>query len=346
MNTKRLNEILADQPKYRWQQAERAIYVDLVSEWSEATVLPAALRQQLAEECPLAIDVEESVSADGSQKALITLEDDLKIETVLLKHKDGRHTVCVSSQVGCPLGCLFCATGRLGYKRNLSAEEIVEQVLYFARQLKKQGKQVTNVVFMGMGEPLLNYDNVLSAIRTLNRFDGFNLGARRMSISTAGIPKGIRQLSREGLEVNLALSLHAPNNELRGQIMPISKNYTLTQVMTALAEYIEATNRRVMFEYVMIKNINDAPEHAKQLVKLLSGWLAFVNLINYNETELFYPSTKERIDKFKKILEDGHITVVQRHGFGQGIDAACGQLAAKRKAAKPQKRNNTAKAGR
>lgn len=343
MNTTRINEVLADQPKYRWQQAERAIYVGLVGDWAEVSVLPADLRERLAEACPLAIEAEESVSADGSRKALITLEDGLKIETVLLKHKDGRHTVCVSSQVGCPLGCLFCATGRLGYKRNLTSEEIVEQVLYFARQLKKQDKQVTNVVFMGMGEPLLNYDNVLAAIRTLNRSDGFNMGARRISISTAGIPKGIRQLAREGLEVNLALSLHAPNNELRGQIMPISKNYTLTQVMTALAEYIEATNRRVMFEYVMIKNINDAPEHAKQLVKLLSGWLAFVNLINYNETDLFYPSTAERIDKFKKILEDGHITVVQRHSFGQGIDAACGQLAAKKRAAGKKPSNKASK---
>jgi 23S rRNA (adenine2503-C2)-methyltransferase len=345
MNTTRINEILADQPKYRWQQAERAIYVDLVSDWSEATTLPADLRNKLAEECPLGVEAEESESADGSHKALITLEDGLKIEAVLLKHRDGRRTVCISSQVGCPLGCLFCATGRLGYKRNLTAEEIVEQVLYFARQLKKQGEQVTNVVFMGMGEPLLNYDNVLAAIRTLNRSDGFNLGARRISISTAGIPKGIRQLAREGLEVNLALSLHAPNNELRGQIMPISKNYTLTQVMTALAEYVEATNRRIMFEYVMIKNINDEPILAKQLVKLLSGWLAFVNLINYNETDLFFPSTKERIDKFKKILEDGHISVVQRHSFGQGIDAACGQLAAKRKSAKVPSKNKPSKAG-
>lgn len=332
MNIDNLKAVLAEEPKYRFVQAEKAVFNDLASDWSEATALPQALRERLAEECPLAIEAEETRAADGSRKALIMLEDGLTVETVLLSHRDGRQTVCVSSQVGCPLGCLFCATGQGGFRRNLSSGEIVAQVLYFARQLKRQGKQVTNVVFMGMGEPLLNYDNVLAAIRTLNRHDGFNLGARRISLSTAGIPKGIRQLAREGLEVNLALSLHAPTNDLRSQLMPISKNYSLSQVMKALEDYIEATNRRVMFEYVMIKDINDKPEHAKALVRLLSGWLGFVNLINYNQTDLFDPSTPERIKRFKEVLEQGKIAVVQRHSFGQGIDAACGQLARKRQA--------------
>lgn len=331
MNIQVLDELLADQPTYRRQQVDRAIYVDCIDEWSEAKALPENLRRQLTEACPLRIQAEESVSGGDSRKALIILEDGMKIEAVLMMHKGDRNTVCVSSQVGCPMGCLFCATGRLGFKRNLTADEIVEQVLYFARQLKKENKKVTNVVFMGMGEPLVNYDNVMAAIRTLNRPSGFNLGARRISISTSGIPDGIRRFAREGLEVNLALSLHAPNNELRCKLMPVSRNHSLEQVMDALAEYVEITHRRIMFEYIMIKDVTDEPALAHELVKLLSGWLGYVNLINYNQTELFAPSTKERIDAFKKILEDGHLTVVQRYTFGQDIDGACGQLAARTK---------------
>ncbi|NTU98781.1 23S rRNA (adenine(2503)-C(2))-methyltransferase RlmN [Candidatus Falkowbacteria bacterium] len=331
MNISKLKEVIEDQPKFRFKQIEQAIFRDFVSSWAEVTTLPANLRAILDEECSLEIKVEEFKSDDGSVKILLELEDGLKIESVMLSHRDGRHTICVSSQVGCPLGCLFCATGQNGYKRNLTRDEIVEQVLYFSRQLKAKNEQVSNIVFMGMGEPLLNYDNVIAAIRLMNSPEGMGLGARRFSISTAGIPKGIRQLAREGLEVNLALSLHAPTNELRGQLMPISKSYTLAQVMKSLEDYVSATNRRIMFEYMTIRGINDEPIHAKQLVKLLTGWLGFVNLINYNETDLFLPSTAERMTSFKSILEKGGLKVVQRYSFGKSIDAACGQLAGKKK---------------
>jgi 23S rRNA (adenine2503-C2)-methyltransferase len=331
MNTQILDELLAGQPNYRRKQIEKAIYGDLIDDWSQAIALPEDLRRRLNEAYPLDIKAEDSVSGGDSRKALIILEDGMKIEAVLMMHKGDRNTVCVSSQVGCPMGCLFCATGRLGFKRNLTADEIVDQVLYFARQLKKENKRVTNVVFMGMGEPMINYDNVMAAIRTMNSPSGFNLGARRMSVSTSGVPDGIRKFAREGLEVNLALSLHAPNNELRCKLMPVSRRHSLEEVMDALKEYVELTHRKIMFEYIMIRDVTDGPEQAHELVTLLRGWLGYVNLINYNQTELFAPSTRERIEAFKNILEDGGITVVQRYTFGQDIDGACGQLAARAK---------------
>ncbi|AKM78636.1 MAG: Ribosomal RNA large subunit methyltransferase N [Candidatus Wolfebacteria bacterium GW2011_GWE1_48_7] len=330
MNISALKEILTGQPNYRQQQVEKALYGDQIEDWSQVIALPEELRRRLAEACPLEIRADDTISGGDSRKALIVLEDGLKIEAVLMMHQGDRNTVCVSSQVGCPMKCAFCATGRLGLKRSLTADEIVEQVLYFARQLKKEHKRVTNVVFMGMGEPMINYDNVMTAIRTLNNPKGFNLGARRISVSTSGIPDGIRKFAREGLEVNLALSLHAPNNELRCKIMPVSTHHSLESVMEALAEYVQLTNRKIMFEYIMIKGVTDGPEQAHELVKLLSGWLGYVNLINYNQTDVFESSTRERIEAFKKILEDGHITVVQRYTFGEDIDGACGQLAARK----------------
>ena len=193
---------------------------------------------------------------EDSVKAKITLKDGLEIETVLMRHRDGRNTVCVSSQVGCPLGCLFCATGKMGFKRNLTAEEILEQVIFFARFLKLEDGRVTNVTFMGMGEPFLNYDNVLNAIKILNDAKYFNIGVRSLSISTAGIIEGIKKLSDESLHVNLAISLHAPSDNLRKSLMPIDKKYPLPDVLVAVDEYIEKTKRKVMFEYVLIKGVN------------------------------------------------------------------------------------------
>lgn len=343
MNLSALKDILKDQPRFRYEQVERAIYHDLIEGWQEATNLPAALRESLEEGCPLTIEAEISASR-GSEKALITLADGLQIETVLMKHQDDpssakatagkRNTICVSSQVGCPMGCLFCATGSLGFKRNLTIDEIVEQVLFFARKLKKEGRKVTNVVFMGMGEPFLNYDNVIGAIKKMNDPKGMNLGARRFSISTAGVTPGIRRLAKEGIEVNLALSLHSADSALRSRLMPINQNYPLNQVLKAIADYIDRTHRRVMFEYVMIKDVTDTPDQARQLIATLKGVLGFVNLIPYNATAGFKASTPERIRKFKDILVNSAIPVVQRHGFGQDIDAACGQLAGKNKKAR------------
>jgi len=240
-----------------------------------------------------------------------------------------RNTVCVSSQVGCPLGCLFCATGKMGFKRNLENFEMVEQVLFFARYLKNLKARVTNVVFMGMGEPFLNYENVLSAIKILNDKDGFNLGARKFSISTVGITEGIEKLAEESLEVNLAISLHAPDNELRSQLMPNGKKYNIEKILETVDDYIKKTNRKVMIEYLMIKDVNDSDDSAGKLAKLMKRRLYLVNLISYNPTADFQPSTKERIKRFKSILEKAGVYVTERYRFGREIKAACGQLVGK-----------------
>ncbi|MBU4275021.1 23S rRNA (adenine(2503)-C(2))-methyltransferase RlmN [Patescibacteria group bacterium] len=343
MNITKLKDILKKEPPYRLKQVEKIIFQDLINDWSQAKVLPVGLREELNKKCPLKIDFQASVSKDEKTvKALIILEDGLKIETVLMRHqprdktstprdKDCRNTVCVSSQAGCPLGCSFCATGKSGFKRNLKASEIVEQILFFARLLKKDSSKVTNVVFMGMGEPFLNYDNVLGAIKVLNNKDGFNLGARHFSISTVGIPEGIKKLSGEKLQINLAISLHASKDELRSKIMPINKKYSIKEVLTVVEEYIKKTKRRVMIEYVMIDGVNDSDECAKDLARLLKKLLYFVNLISYNPTGAFRASSRERIKKFKEILEKSGITVTERYRFGSGIKAACGQLIAREK---------------
>jgi len=329
MNFAQLKEVLKKEPQYRLKQAKKALFQDLIGDWSEAKILPQALREELNEKCPIEISAETFISKDKRTiKALITLKDGLKIETVLMRHRDGRNTICVSSQVGCPLKCSFCATGKMGFKRNLDSFEIVEQILFFARYLKQLKRKVTNVVFMGMGEPFLNYESVILAIKILNDKEGFNLGARHFSISTVGIGEGIKKLAKEKLQINLAISLHAPDNNLRSKIMPINKKYPIEKVLREVDDYIQKTGKRVMIEYLMIKGLNDSDEQAKKLAKLMKGKpLVFLNLISYNPTGIFEPSLGQRIKKFKEVLEKNGIVVTQRYRFGQDIEAACGQLA-------------------
>ena len=329
MNLDKIYTILADQPKYRIEQANEAVFKLLINNWDGATNFPKEIREKLNRECPLEIKGELFASKDNkTSKALITLEDGQQIETVLLIHKDGRHTVCVSTQAGCPMGCTFCATGKLGLKRNLKAEEILAQVLFFSRILKPKNERVSNVVFMGMGEPFLNYDNTLSAINYLNKDLG--IGARRISISTCGVIPGIEKLAKEKLQLNLAVSLHAPNQELRNKLMPVSKHVALEKLLSAVDDYIAKTGRRVMFEYLMIKGVNDKIEYAKQLAVLMDKPLHMVNLIAYNPTDVFKPSDRKTIEAFKEVLEKAGVTVTQRYSFGQDINAACGQLANKK----------------
>ena len=378
MDLESLEKVLENEPKYRVKQAKEAIFKKCILNWNEATFFAKELREKLNKECPLKIEAETlvsrqktsytqdsaiaeiRVSESNSVKARIILKDGLQIETVLMRHKDGRNTVCVSSQVGCPLGCLFCATGKMGFKRNLTSEEILEQVIFFKRYLSglspafsrsKPGlDRVTNVTFMGMGEPFLNYDNVLKSIRILNDKDYFNIGARSISVSTAGIIEKIEKFSQEKLEgrtfqLNLAISLHAPNNKLRTELMPISKKYPLELVLKAVDGYIKITKRKVMFEYVLIKDVNDSDECAKELAKLMRNpstplrarKLYFVNLILYNapafakasagEAGVFKASETKRVENFKKILKKAGINFVQRYRFGDDIQAACGQFA-------------------
>lgn len=330
MNIENLEKSLSTEPKFRLKQARQAVTKDLIEDWSRVSSLPLNLREKLKLESPLEIKAEVFASSDNqTEKALIHLDDGQKIETVLMKHKDNRRTVCVSCQVGCPLNCSFCATGKMGLTRNLTVGEILEQVLFFARLLKSKKEKVTNIIFMGMGEPFLNYDNVMAAIRLLNDKDGFNIGARHISISTAGITEGIEKLASEKLQVNLAISLHAPNDELRKRIMPIGEKYPLASVFSAVEDYIKKTNRRVMFEYLMIKGVNDSENCACQLVYLMRKPLYFVNLITYNATGKFIPSSSETVSIFKKILLKAGVSVTERFRFGRDIKAACGQLAIK-----------------
>jgi 23S rRNA (adenine2503-C2)-methyltransferase len=328
MNLEKLEEIMKTEPAYRWKQTKKAIFKDLIGDWNEATVLPKNIREKLQREAPLGIDAEILSSKDKkSVKACIKLQDGLSIETVLMKHTDKRNTVCVSSQVGCPLGCLFCVTGEMGFKRNLNESEIVEQVLFFARYLKKQNEKVTNIVFMGMGEPFLNWENVRQAIEMLNDPEGLAIGARKISISTAGITEGIEKLANEYPQINLAISLHATRDKLRGELMPVNKKYPLQKILKTVNEYIEKTNRKVMFEYVMLKDVNDSESHARELAKILKYPLYMVNLIAYNPNGRFEPTPPEKIKKFKSILEATGIFTTQRYRFGTDIEAACGQLA-------------------
>lgn len=328
MDLSNLEKILENEPKYKLKQAKEAVFKNFISDWSEAVFLPQDLRHRLNKECPLSIKAETLVSkTKDSAKVRITLKDGLKIESVLMQHKDDRNTVCVSSQVGCPLGCLFCATGKMGFKRNLTSDEILEQVIFFERYLKPKNQKVTNVAFMGMGEPFLNYENVIKAVRILNDKEGFNIGARSISISTVGIIEGIRKLANEGLQINLAISLHAPNNNLRTSLIPINKKYPIEIILKEVDNYIEKTRRKVMFEYVLIKGISDSDQLAKELAKLMRKKLYFLNLILYNQTGIFKPSETKRVEDFKFILKKQGIDFVQRYRFGSDIKAACGQFA-------------------
>lgn len=334
MNFENLEKIFSNKPAFQLRQAKEAVFKNLVGDWQEATNLPKDLRETLNKECPLDIKKELFFSDDkNTVKALITLKDGLKIETVLMRYKDKRNTVCVSSQIGCPLGCLFCATGQAGFKRNLTTEEIVEQVLLFGRMLKNENQRVDNIVFMGMGEPFLNYENVMAAIKILNdQKEGLGIGSRHISISTVGIIEGINKFSNEPLQVNLAISLHAPNNQLRAKIVPQNKKYPIEKIMANSKTYLAKTGRKLMFEYIMIKGLNDSPTQAKELAGLLNKLgrrLIMVNLILYNKTGIFDPSPQEAIKKFKDVLQKAGIETTQRYKFGSDIKAACGQLAGK-----------------
>ncbi|MDD5639651.1 MAG: 23S rRNA (adenine(2503)-C(2))-methyltransferase RlmN [Candidatus Pacebacteria bacterium] len=334
MNLENLDDILQQEKPFRRHQVMRAIFRELITNWDEATNLSLELRKNLKKTCSLDINSKIFESQDKNTiKALITLQDGKQIETVLMLHTGSRSTVCVSSQIGCPIGCLFCATGKMGFFRNLTVYEILEQVLFFARYLKKKNnRQITNVVFMGMGEPFLNYDNVLSAIRIINDGQCFNIGSRKISISTSGIIEGIKRFAEEDLQVNLSISLHSPNNALRSQIMPINKQYKLEDILSAVDDYIVKTSRKVMYEYVMLKGINDTLECAEELVKLFKKRsLVMLNLIIYNPTGNFKPSDKETVKDFKEFLEKNGLFVTQRYEFGQAINAACGQLASRSK---------------
>ncbi len=337
------------EPSFRAKQLFSWLYQRLVTDFSAMTNLPQSLRSQLAQEAsigPMIVRSEQHSKDDRTRKILLELDDGKLIESVLMLYppigeSSVRATVCVSTQAGCAFGCTFCATGQMGFDRHLTAGEIVAQVLFFARELRDAPwsakglpgsapiDHITNIVLMGMGEPLHNYDNVLQALRILNNLDGFNIGARHMTVSTVGLVPAIRKLSQEPLQVNLAISLHAPTDELRGQTMPINKKYPLEELLAACKDYITATGRQVTFEYVLLAGVNDTAEYAHLLSELLVPLKQFahVNCIPVNATSADYKSPSgESIRAFRNILFEHGVSNSVRAERGDDIAAACGQL--------------------
>jgi len=321
------------EPAYRARQVWQDLYHHFWNQAAQFTNLPGKLRDWLEKTFIFQSLVPDQVliSTDHeTRKTLFRLPDDRAIEAVLM-HYDRRKTLCISTQAGCAMGCVFCATGQMGFKRHLSSGEIVEEVLYYARMLRTEGEVVTNVVFMGMGEPFHNYDATMSAIARLNHPDGMNLGARRFTISTVGLVPVIRRFAGEKSQVNLAISLHAANDELRSSMLPINRKYPIEELMAACREYIEITGRRLTFEWALIQDVNDSPETARALGTLLKGMIAHVNVIPLNPTQKFAGkgSSRDRAAAFKAELEKMGIPCTIRMRRGIDIQAGCGQLAVK-----------------
>ena len=312
--------------KYRAEQIFSWIYKENVTSFDEMTNLSQALREKLKEQFDLHTFkiITKQVSKDGTKKYLFDILDNNAIESVLMEYKYGK-TICVSSQVGCKMGCKFCASTGVKFARSLEAGEIVEQLLAIERDEKIH---ISNLVFMGIGEPLDNYDNVMKAIRILNNPKGINMGARHISISTSGLVPNIYKLADENIQCTLSISLHSSSNEKRSKMMPVNNLYNIQELMKACKYYIEKTNRRISFEYALAKDNNDNIQDAKELAELLKGMLCHVNLIPINKIEdgKFTKSSNENIMKFRDYLNDHGIVATIRRELGSDIDAACGQL--------------------
>ncbi len=364
LTNERLAKLLAEwgEPAYRAKQLEHWIYRELVVDFEKMTNLPAGLRARLAQSARIGLPrtVAETTSADGlTLKALLSLEDGQTVEAVLMRYPDApaspqlaepaengreamaplgkgaadngpaapgfkRRTVCISTQVGCPIGCPFCATGQAGYVRNLTPGEITAQVLHFARS----GERLTNVVIMGMGEPFMKFDVTWQAIQSLTDPDRFGMAARRITVSTSGEIPGIERMAREKLQVNLAVSLHAPDNELRDVLVPLNRKYPLQELMRSVRSYVAKTHRRVTFEYALMDHVNDRPDQARALAEVLHGLLCHVNLIPLNPTPAspYGRPPAERVSLFERILREAGIPTTMRVEKGIEIAAGCGQL--------------------
>lgn len=320
-------------PVYHAKQVFSWVHQRGVSSFDAMSDLSLALRKKLKEYFSLKhlalVKVRES--SEGTKKFLFQLEDGNVIESVLIP-AEGRNTACVSSQVGCKYACGFCASGLLGFKRNLEVWEILAQLLEINCSMRREGMgKITHIVFMGTGEPLDNYENVFKAIRIINSREGLHIGARRITISTSGVIPGIERLAKEGLQIELSVSLHGADDETRTQLMPINKKYPLKALISACRRYAALTKRQVTFEYVLIKGVNCSLEAADNIVKLLKGWNAKVNLLVYNPVKefLYEPVNKGEVLRFKQALEKGGLVVTLRKPRGQDIEGACGQLRAR-----------------
>ncbi|HSE98280.1 MAG TPA: 23S rRNA (adenine(2503)-C(2))-methyltransferase RlmN [Blastocatellia bacterium] len=332
-----LMDQLGEKP-YRGKQLYDALYRRRITDLNSITDLPASLRQTLAGQAEITSTKIENafLSKDGTRRFLLKLGDGREVETVFMPEK-GRDTICISSQVGCPLACDFCMTGVIGLKRNMTTGEIISQVIIVLNQVYGPGVEPphrTNIVMMGMGEPLLNYDNVMKSIRLFADQTGLAIAPRRVTLSTAGIVPRIYDLAKEEIRPRLAISLTAPTDELRDRLFPINRKYPLAELVGACRAYPLDERERITFEYVMLDRVNDSDQHARQLVRLLNGIRAKVNLIPHNPApELPYLSSPfERILSFEKILIDSGVPAFIRRPRGQDISAACGQLAARHQA--------------
>lgn len=337
MNFESVKEYIksAGLPNFRIAQVRDAVYKHGIMSWEEATSLPAQIRQDLAKKYPiLSFKVSKMVfsKADKAAKALLTLQDGRQIETVLLKPQD-TWSVCVSSQVGCPLHCSFCSTGKMGFRRDLTDEEIADQVLMWYQYVRKEklGERISSVVFMGMGEPLLNYLNVVKAAQTLSNPDYLNIGARHISVSTAGIADKLHKLAVDLPQANLAVSLHNADDAERSKLMPVNRRFNLEELQKAVEEYIAMTGRQVFLEYAVLENINSRPEHIRKLAKWIYGikdnYLIHVNLIACNLGRGM--KTDDKVVKdFAAAVKAMGIGVTIRKSMGNDVLAACGQLAA------------------
>ncbi len=312
--------------KYRAEQIFKWIHVDNVTSFDDMTNLSLELREKLKQNFSLCVFniLKKQIASDGTIKYLFDVLDGNAIETVLMKYHHG-YSICVSSQIGCKMGCKFCASTGIPFSRSLSSGEIVEQILAVQRD---ENIRISNIVFMGIGEPLDNYENVVNAIRIINNQKGINIGARHISVSTSGLVPNIYRLAEENIQCTLSISLHATNNEKRSSMMPVNNLYNIEELIKACKDYIAKTNRRISFEYALAKENNDNLDDAKELVKLLRGMNAHVNLIPINKIEngKYTKSSNEAILRFRDYLNDHGIVATVRRELGSDIDAACGQL--------------------
>lgn len=324
--------IAYNQKKFRATQLYTWIYEKKATTFDEMTDVSLKFREVLKEnyEIKKPTIYLKQVSNDGTIKCLLNMKNDDKVETVLMRYNYG-NVICVSSQVGCNMGCTFCASGLLKRKRNLDVDELVGQLLVMNDLLSEEGngERITHVVVMGTGEPFDNYDNVMDFVRIVNHPKAFAIGARHITVSTCGIPDKILKYAHEGLQINLAISLHAPNDEIRSKIMPINRAYPLDKLMPAVKEYEQVAGRRVTFEYILLRGVNDDLKHADELAKLIKGTLAYVNLIPYNPVDEHGYQRSNNVHAFLDRLTKNGVTATIRKEFGTDIDAACGQLRAK-----------------
>ena len=338
-----------NEPAYRAKQIWQGLYQHFYNAPEQFTNLPKSLREKLAENVtfsPFKVKVYQDSSDGSTRKTLFELPDKNLIEAVLMRYGDpadnpqitgsptgrgakNRRTLCISTQAGCAMGCVFCATGQMGFRRHLSSGEIIAQVMYYARMLKAENEVVTNIVLMGMGEPFHNYDNTIEAIDRLNDPDGYKFGARRFTISTVGLVPMIRRFADEKRQVNLAISLHAADDESRVSMLPINKKYKIDDVLEACRYYVAQTGRRVTFEWALIHGVNDTPEVARKLATRLKGLLCHVNAIPLNPTAGYEgrSTDRQRATLFKETLEQAGIPCTIRMKRGIDIQAGCGQLA-------------------